>query len=665
MTTQPYPPAAGSAPASRRRPTAAAWGRALLRSPASSASLLWLVAVVLVSVFASGLAPYSPLQQNLNALSQGPSLHHLLGTDELGRDVLSRLMFGGATLLWGAAEATVIAFALGVPAGLLAGYSGGMLDRLLSWLADLSFALPAFIIVIALAVIYPQNVVVLMGALGVISAGGVLRFTRNLTRAVRNDLYVDAARVSGLRPRQILIRHILPVIAPPLVVQACLGMSVGLIVLASLSFLGLGTNPQTPNWGQMIYDASQQITTDPWLMVPGGAALVLTVMALNVVGSSVRDLAPGTKPGRRARRPRPRPRGVRQRLRPARPAAGPRPAAVPRPAARPPAGPLLQVAGLTVAFPGPAGQLEAVVDQVSFGVRAGETLGLVGESGCGKTVSVLAVPGLVPRPGTVSAGSICFDGTELAGASERFLSGVRGSRIGYISQDPMAALDPSFTIGSQLREVIRRHARCSRAEGRARCLRALREAGIADPAVTARLYPHQVSGGMAQRAAIAMALSGEPALLIADEPTTALDVTVQAEILDLLRELTDRRGMALILVTHDLGVVAEACDRVVVMYAGQVVEHGRTQEVLESPRHPYTIGLLNSMPDGPGAARRLAAIPGAVPAPRDWPSWCRFEPRCALAAEACRSGPVKLAAAGPGRLSRCVRAAELAGVTSR
>jgi peptide/nickel transport system permease protein len=658
MITQPHTPAAGSAPAALRRPTAQAWGRALLRSPASAAALLWLLAVVVVSAFASGLAPYSPLQQNLTALSQGPSLHHVLGTDELGRDVLSRLMFGGATLLWGAAEATVIAFALGVPAGLLAGYSGGMLDRLLSWLADLSFALPAFIIVIALAVIYPQNVVVLMGALGVVSAGGVLRFTRNLTRAVRNDLYVDAARASGLRPGQILIRHILPVIAPPLVVQACLGMSVGLIVLASLSFLGLGTNPQSPNWGQMIYDASQQITTHPWLMVPSGAALVLTVMALNLVGSSVRDLAPGAKPDRRARRPRRRRRGVRARPRPARSAAGP-PTAAPQPA-----GPLLQVAGLTVAFPG-QGQLQAVVDAVSFCVRAGETLGLVGESGCGKTMSVLAVPGLVPRPGIVSAGSVSFDGAELKGASERLLGRIRGSRIGYISQDPMAALDPSFTIGSQLREVIRRHARCNRAESRERCLRALREAGIADPAATARLYPHQVSGGMAQRAAIAMALSGEPALLIADEPTTALDVTVQAEILDLLRELKDRRGMALILVTHDLGVVADACDRIVVMYAGQVVEHGRTQEVLESPRHPYTIGLLNSTPDGPGAAKRLVAIPGAVPVPRDWPSWCRFEPRCAMAAEACRSGPVELAAAGPGRRTRCVRAAELAGATPR
>jgi len=647
VLTAPAPEAA--APAASRRLTAARWLSAL-RSPASAASLLWLLAVVVVSVFASALVPDSPLQQNLTALFQGPSLHHLLGTDELGRDVLSRLMFGGATLLWGSAEATAIAFALGVPAGLLAGYTGRTPDRLLSWIADLSFALPAFIIVVALAVIYPQNVLILMGALGVISSGGVLRFTRNLTRAVRDELYVDAGRVAGLNRRQILTRHILPVITPPLVVQACLGMSVGLIVLASLSFLGLGTNPETPNWGQMIYDASQQITTDPWLMVPGGAALVLTVIALNVLGSSVRDLAPGTRP---AGQPRPRTR------RHIGGALAPHGATTPAEVA--PATGLLDVRDLTVAFPaGGRDRSQPVADRVSFTVRAGETLGLVGESGCGKTMTVLAIPGLVPAPGIVSGGSIRFDGTELAGARQQTLRRVRGSRIGYISQDPMAALDPSFTIGSQLREVIRRHAGCSRREAKIRCVQALDEVRIADPDATGRLFPHQVSGGMAQRVAIARALAGTPDLLIADEPTTALDVTVQAEILDLLRDLTERRNMALILVTHDLGVVAEACDRVAVMYAGQIVEQGSAEDVLAAPRHPYTAGLLNSMPGGRPASR-LEAIPGAVPAPQDWPSWCRFEPRCPMAVSGCRAGAVELTEAGQGRRVRCVRAAELAG----
>jgi peptide/nickel transport system permease protein len=632
-------------------PATRAWLRALLHSPVSAVSLLWLIAVVVVSIFASLLAPYSPVQNDLTALFQGPSLHHLLGTDELGRDVLSRLMFGGGTLLWGAAEATAIALLLGVPAGLLAGYSGGKPDRLLSWLADLSFAVPAFVVVVALAVIYPQNVVILMGALGVIASGGVLRFTRNLTRAVRDELYVDAARVDGLTRRQILVSHVLPVISPPLVVQAFTGMSVGVIVLASLSFLGLGTNPETPNWGQLIYDASQQVTTDPWLMVPSGAALVLTVMALNFLGSSVRDLAPGTRPGARARRPRRTGPGRWQ------------PAKAP---VEPSAGSLLRVRDLVVAFPVPGeGRLQAVVDHVSFDLPAGQTLGLVGESGCGKTMSVLAIPGLTPAPGVIAAGSIRFDGAELVSASGRSVAAVRGARIGYISQDPMGALDPSFTVGSQLREVLRRHTRASRRVVREHCLDLLREVGIADPAATARLYPYQISGGMAQRVAIAIALSGQPDLLIADEPTTALDVTVQAEILDLLRELKERRTMALLLVTHDLGVVADTCDTVAVMYAGQIVEQGSAEDVLGNSRHPYTLGLLSSMPEAGGTGARLAAITGAVPAPQDWPVSCRFEPRCPMAAEVCRAGPVALALIPPGRSSRCVRVAELTQLTAQ
>ncbi|HTW11488.1 MAG TPA: dipeptide/oligopeptide/nickel ABC transporter permease/ATP-binding protein [Solirubrobacteraceae bacterium] len=633
------------------------WRRALLGSPVTVIALLWLLTVVVVSIFASKLAPYPPLQEDLLAISKGPSLHHLLGTDELGRDVLSRLMFGGGTLLWGAAEATLIAFVLGVPAGMLAGYSGGKLDRVLSWLADLSFALPAFIVVIALAVIYPQNVAILMGALGVIASGGVLRLARNLTNAVRDELYMDAARASGLRRSQILIRHVLPVIAPPLVVQACLGMAVGVIVLASLSFLGLGTNPEVPNWGQMIYEASQQVISNPWLMVPSGLVLVLTVMALSVVGSSVRELAPGVRsaaPAAPARRLRLQVGGRDAHQR------STRPGRVEPQAAD---APLLEVRDLTIGFFDHRG-LQVTVDHVSFSVGAGETLGLVGESGCGKSLSVLALPHLLPVAGVVCDGSIRFDGVELVGASAKQLRSIRGARIGFVSQDPLAALDPSFTVGSQLREVIRVHAGGTRKQRHASCVKALEEVGIIDPEGTSRLYPHQISGGMAQRVAIAIALCGEPELLIADEPTTALDVTVQAEILQLLRTLKQRRGMAMILVTHDMGVVADSCDRVAVMYAGQVVEDGPTAEVLAEPRHPYTLGLLSSMPDSGASGERLEAIPGTVPIPRDWLPWCRFEPRCPHATQACRAGAIELGDAGPQHASRCVRIDALSEVLS-
>ncbi|MBO2448689.1 dipeptide/oligopeptide/nickel ABC transporter permease/ATP-binding protein [Actinomadura barringtoniae] len=633
---------------------------AAFRSPLAALSLLWLAAICLTSVFASVLAPQDPLAQDLPAANQGPTGAHLLGTDGLGRDELSRVMFGSATLLWGAAEATVIALLIGVSAGLLAGFSGKTVDRVLLWLADLSFALPGFIVIVALAVIYPRNTAVLMGALGVISAGGVLRFTRNLTRAVREELFVDAAYTAGLSRRRVMTRHILPVITAPLTVQAVLMLSAGVIVGASLSFLGLGGNPEKPSWGQMIYEASQQMTSDPWLMVPSGAALIFTVMALNFIGGSLGDLTPGTRAARGTR--------ARARMRPVR-------SVVRRPeahgvgaeeAAPPQDEPLLSVRGLTVSFPGAQdGGVQPVVDGVGFEVREGRALGLVGESGCGKSISVLAIPGLVPQPGAVTGGSIRFAGEELVGLGERQLNRFRGSRIGLISQEPMVALDPSFTVGSQLCEVLAHTAGVPRRRRRERCLELLAEAGIADPVRTAASYPHQLSGGMAQRAAIAMALAGSPQLLIADEPTTALDVTVQAEILDLLRELKEQRGMALLLVTHDLGVVADICDDMAVMYAGQVVEQGAVEDVLAAPLHPYTRGLLASTPESAAHTGRLSAIAGTVPQPKDWPTGCRFADRCPHAQERCRTAPVALESpvalkADDGRdAARCVRAVDL------
>ncbi|MFJ8794357.1 dipeptide/oligopeptide/nickel ABC transporter permease/ATP-binding protein [Streptomyces sp. NPDC102462] len=620
--------------------------RPLLTSPVVVLSLVWLVAICVTSAFSSTLAPQDPLAQDLAAVGQGPSGAHLLGTDTLGRDVLSRLMFGASTLLWGAAEATAVALLVGVPAGLLAGFSGRKLDRVLSWLADLSFSLPGFVVIVAVAVIYPQNTAVLMGVLGLISAGGVLRFTRNLTRAVRHELFVDAAQLAGLPRRWILSRHILPVIAAPIMVQAVLGMAAGVVVLASLSFLGIGSDPEQPNWGQMIFEASQQITIQPWLMVPSGTALILTVMALNFLGTSLRDLVPGSR--------------SRARVRPVRAAR-----TADAPAGDPVDGePLLAVRDVTVSFPAAEPEsVQPVVDRVSFEVRAGQTVGLVGESGCGKSISVLAVPGLVPSPGAVTGGSVRFGGEELIGLNERQLARFRGKRIGLISQEPMVALDPSFTVGSQLREVLRRTAGVSRADSHGRCLDLLGEVGIVDPARTAKSYPHQISGGMAQRAAIAMALAGEPELLIADEPTTALDVTVQAEILDLLRELKDKRGMALLLVTHDLGVVADSCDRVAVMYAGQVVEEGEVEEVLSAPQHPYTRGLLASTPEASAGTGRLDAIAGVVPQPKDWPEGCRFADRCPHAQEQCRVRPVELVTKDGPCAARCVRTAELAELT--
>ena len=323
--------------------------------------------------------------------------------------------------------------------------------------------------------------------------------------------------------------------------------------------------------------------------------------------------------------------------------------------------PLLEVSDLRTWFFTDQGVAKAV-DGVSFEVEEGETLGIVGESGCGKTVTSLSVLGLLPRPPAriMDGSSVRFRGEELVGAAEKRLRALRGNEVSMIFQEPMSSLNPVYSVGDQIAETLRLHKRLDRPAARAEAVRLLDEVGI--PGAERRVddYPHQLSGGMRQRVMIAMALSCEPKLLIADEPTTALDVTIQAQILELLADLRARRGMAVLLITHDLGVVAEVCDRVAVMYAGQIVETGSVHEIFADPRHPYTSGLLNSLPSVDDSGRRLNPIPGTVPSPTDWPDGCRFRDRCPLAGEGCEAPQAVIELDGPDRTARCWRVASAA-----
>jgi peptide/nickel transport system ATP-binding protein len=319
--------------------------------------------------------------------------------------------------------------------------------------------------------------------------------------------------------------------------------------------------------------------------------------------------------------------------------------------------PLLSVHDLRTSFYTDQGVVKAV-DGVSFDIHPSETLGIVGESGCGKTVTSLSVLRLLPEPPARIEGgsSIRFGGEELVGASERRMRALRGNEISMIFQEPMSSLNPVYSIGDQIAEALRLHRGMNRQAARTETVRLLTEVGIPEPDRRVDEYPHQMSGGMRQRVMIAMALSCEPKLLIADEPTTALDVTIQAQILELLADLRARHAMAVLLITHDLGVVAEVCDRVVVMYAGQVVETGDVHEIFARPAHPYTRGLLASLPSMDDPGRRLDSIPGTVPNPISWPAGCRFRERCAEAGEGCDATQPLVALASPGRASRCWRA---------
>jgi peptide/nickel transport system ATP-binding protein len=325
---------------------------------------------------------------------------------------------------------------------------------------------------------------------------------------------------------------------------------------------------------------------------------------------------------------------------------------------------LLEIHDLVTAFHTPAGRVPAV-DGVSLSIPRGGAVGLVGESGCGKSVTAMSVLGLVASPGRIERGKILLeiDGRplDLVGLPEGRLRQVRGGRVGMIFQEPMTSLNPVFTIGSQVAEAVQLHRRVTPAAARARALELFRLVRIADPERRLDEYPHQLSGGMRQRVMIAMALACEPDLLIADEPTTALDVTIQAQILELLADLRRRLGMALLLITHDLGVVAETCDHVAVMYAGKIVEQAPAAELFARPLHPYTIGLLAARPEHrTGTGEPLAAIPGMVPQPRDFPAGCRFHPRCPFAREPrCTAQPPDLRPLGTGHLVRCHYAEDL------
>ena len=313
--------------------------------------------------------------------------------------------------------------------------------------------------------------------------------------------------------------------------------------------------------------------------------------------------------------------------------------------------PLLSVERLTTVFDTARGPV-AAVDDVSFEIRAGETLGIVGESGSGKSVTALSIMRLVQPPGRIAGGALWFKGQDLLTLEEREMRRVRGAGIALIFQEPMTALNPVFRVGDQIAETLLVHGRGTRREAKARAIELLRAVRITDPESRAGDYPHQLSGGMRQRVLIAMALSCQPSLVIADEPTTALDVTIQAEILDLLREMKSALDLSLLLITHDLGVIAETADRVAVMYAGRIVETGPVRDIFRRPGHPYTRGLLASMPGGhPG--ERLRAIEGSVPLLGDLPPGCAFNPRCPDRFDPCTTAPPPDYPAGPAQVAKC------------
>ncbi|MEM9248188.1 MAG: dipeptide/oligopeptide/nickel ABC transporter permease/ATP-binding protein [Pseudomonadota bacterium] len=560
----------------------------------------------------------------------------LLGTDHLGRDLLSRLLWGTRLSLAVGFAAAILAATIGAAIGIIAGFYGGRTDNVIMRGVDMLMAFPYILLALAIVAALGPG---LMNALIAVAAVNIPFFARNIrgiTVGIAHKEFVDAARLSGMSDARIILTEVLPNVVPVIVIA--MSTTIGWMILetAGLSFLGLGSQPPQADLGSMLGEARAALITNPHTSIVPGAMILVIVMAINLLGDGVRDaLDPRLKSGA-LERPMPTTRVART---------GTVPAAE--------GDAVLALQELETQFH-VKDRIYKAVGGVSLEVHPGECLGIIGESGSGKSVTALSVMGLVASPpGVITGGAVRFRGEDLIGARYETLRALRGEKVAYIFQDPLATLHPLYTVGQQLIEAIQSHHKTPTSEARAHAIELLRSVRIPNAEQRTDSYPHEMSGGMRQRVGIAMALANDPDVIIADEPTTALDVTVQAQILSLLNELRRERGLAIIFITHDFGVVAQLCDRVAVMYAGQIVEQGTTQEILDAPAHPYTAKLMDCVPELGAGRRRLEAIPGLPPVVDALPAGCAFADRCHKVEQACRAGRIELLSHAGDHLVRC------------
>lgn len=575
-------PQASETPKELASPTSAPGRKSLFRRALRSKQAIITGSIILLYVVLGLLANVIPdhtfWEARLDSLNLPfGSETYPLGTDQFGRDILARLLHSINTAFVSALIGVSIALLLGVTFGLIGGY----FDRVRTvteWAFTLIMTFPGILLLILLMPVTKGDYRFTMAIFGVLLSPGIYRIVRNQTIAVSRELYVDAARVSGLTNFRILSRHVLSVVRGPVVVATAFLAGSAINVQSGLAFLGVGSKV-IPSFGSMIGDGFRNLYVDPWQYVWPALALGVLNACFVLFGNALRDVLQG-KP------PKPAKQDV-QAL-----AAG-----FEASDHEPDTSALLEVRDLGIGYEGTDGVVREVVRGVSLTIRDGETVGLVGESGSGKTQTAFGILGVLPTEAQITRGSILLDGKEILGASEGVLKKLRGGTIAYVPQEPMSNLDPVYTVGSQLVEGIIASTGKGRAGAREQALALLDRVGIPDAKRVFDSYPHQISGGMAQRVLIAGAIASRPRVLIADEPTTALDVTVQAEILDLLRDLQSEFGMSIILVTHNFGVVADICERLAVMQKGEIVEAGITKDVFASPQHPYTRMLLDSILD--------------------------------------------------------------------
>ncbi|MFJ8712135.1 dipeptide/oligopeptide/nickel ABC transporter permease/ATP-binding protein [Streptomyces violaceus] len=608
--------------------------RGLRRLPLlSKVAVCFLAVVVLMALLAPVLAPHDPLDQQPPVDGTGhPSAAHWMGQDSLGRDILSRLMYGARWSLAIGLGATGLALVVGALLGAVAATSRKAVDETLMRCLDVVMAFPGIALAAVLVAVFGGGITVLICAIAFLFTPPVARVVRANVLDQYGEDYVTAERVIGARTAHIVLKHVAINCAAPVLVFCTVQVAEAVVFEASLSFIGAGVRPPDPSWGSVIADGKNMVLTGGWwATVFPGLLMLVTVLSLNILSEGVSDAwaAPSAREvdvrdDDRLEAPEPGSGEIVQlpglveaarRLRA-------RARHLPRDGQ-----PVLAVENLAIGFDQRHGGVD-IVDGISFEVHPGEVLGLVGESGCGKSLTALAVMGLQPKGARVS-GQVRFQQRDLIAEPMRVRRRLLGHEMAMIYQDALSSLNPAMTIRAQLKQVVRRGGRRGPAE-------LLTMVGL-DPERTLRSYPHELSGGQRQRVLIAMALSRDPKLIVADEPTTALDVTVQAQVIELLLRLREELGFALILVSHDLALIADVTDRVVVMYGGQIVETGVTADLVEAPAHHYTRGLLGSVLSLESAQERMTQIRGVVPSPADFPAGCRFADRCPRASDICRT----------------------------
>ncbi|MFK4640528.1 dipeptide/oligopeptide/nickel ABC transporter permease/ATP-binding protein [Paenarthrobacter histidinolovorans] len=646
----------------------------------SRIALLFLIVIVLAAIFAPVIAPHDPLETFIPATP--PGAEHFFGTDRLGRDIFSRLLFGAQSSLMIGLGAVGLAILAGALLGSFAATSSKSVNEIIMRLMDILMAFPGIALAAVLLAAFGNSVPTIIIAIAIIYTPQLARVVRANVLAQYGEDYVRAECVIGAGRFYILVKHIVRNTAAPVLVFATVMVADAIILEASLSFLGAGVQDPAPSWGNVIsYGRNLVLSGGWWATTFAGLTILLTVLSLNILAegltdamvnpklrrapvvkdddgtaSSVAAVAVDTEVATSVAQPSVIEEheldGVRAasadgvasqagtsavltdvKLAAANPhllldrelellaaIEAKRTDRLPQVSAG--ARNVLEVKNLSIRFPARFGDI-AIVDNVSFTVREGETMGLVGESGCGKSITSLAVMGLLPKTAQVT-GSIMFDGKELLDArtqhsNPKAYEGLRGEQIAMVYQDALSSLNPSMKIKDQLEQLTKRGGRKTPTE--------LLEMVKLDPVRTLASYPHELSGGQRQRVLIAMALSRSPKIVVADEPTTALDVTVQKQVVDLLNELREQLGFAMVFVSHDLALVASLAHRITVMYAGQVVESAQASELLQNPKHEYTRGLLGAVLSIEADAVRLHQIPGTVPSPRDFATGDRFAAR--------------------------------------